>query len=99
MINPLSSASGMNRAGAMMPRVGCAHRTSASTPPLGHFGSHGLVEHGDGVAPGVLGLVHGSVGVANQDLGTGVGIVTRGERQTDAGGHVELVLVDDERSP
>ena len=36
---------------------------------LGHLGPHRLVEHGHGVASGVLGLVHGGVGVADEDLG------------------------------
>ena len=67
--------------------------------PLRHLRAHGLVEHRHRVAPGVLGLVHGGVGVADESLGVGAGIVARREGQADAGRHVELHPVDDERRP
>ncbi len=66
---------------------------------LGDLRPHRLVEHRHRVPAGVLGLVHGGVGVPDEDLGVGIGVVTRREGQADAGRDVELHLVDDERRP
>ena len=63
---------------------------------LRHALAHGLVEHRDGVAARVLGLVHGGVGVAHERLRRGARVVAGGEGETDARRHVEGHPADDE---
>ena len=65
---------------------------------LGDGGAHGLVEHGDGVATGVLGLVHRRVRVADEHLGRGHRVLTGGEGKADAGRDVEEHPAHDEGS-
>ena len=75
-----------------------AAQVACDLDPLGEVDADRVVKYGDGVATGLLGLVDGRVGVADQHLGIERGVRGR-EGHPDRRRDEELGTVDVERRP